>query len=141
MEARPPAPKSPRWSAERRAFPPLRDAGRFASARARRVTQARSRASCVTISALARVLCHAAGQPGAAAPGRLSALRPPLVGGGNLQKPRAPNAPRERDVLFDIVRTRVVVGRVHRDSNYFAPPHSRPLAVASLCSPQPSHSL
>src|ERR1700738_4069464 len=53
--------KSPRWSAAggRRevGVPPLRDVGRFASAPA-----------CYVI----------AGQPGAAAPGRLSALRPPL---------------------------------------------------------------
>src|ERR1700730_13912109 len=59
------------------------------------------------ISAFTRVLCDAAGLPDAAASGRLSALRPPLVGVESCKTPGA-DASRERDVvragLFDIVR-------------------------------------
>src|SRR6266481_1732663 len=104
--------KCPRWKhgprpkiamVERRKarVPPLRDAG---APRKRpgppRDTRAFS-ASCVThisaftrvlcnISAFTRVLCHAAGQPGAAAPGRLSALRPPLIRVEKVARTRAP---------------------------------------------------
>ena len=41
------------------------------------------------ISAFTRVLCDAAGPPDAAASGRLSALRPPLIGVEEIRKPRA----------------------------------------------------
>ena len=58
-----------------------------------------------------------AGQPGAAAPGRLSALRPPLVGVDQFQDPGA-NAPREQDVLraglFDIVNQEMRSGPIVR---------------------------
>src|SRR5262245_27594847 len=69
--------KPPRWSAERRAS-------------LRRETQG--------VSQTPGPPC--AGQPGAAAPGRLSALRPPLGGGTRFQNSGA-NAPRERLRLFD----------------------------------------
>ena len=82
--------KCPRWKhgprpkitmVERRKarVPPLRDAG----APRKRPGPPRD------ISAFTRVLCHAAGPPDAAASGRLSALRPPLVG-VERYKPRAP---------------------------------------------------
>jgi hypothetical protein len=51
------------------------------------------------ISAFTRVLCHAAGPPDAAASGRLSALRPPLIGVEEIGKDPGAHAPRERGVL------------------------------------------
>ena len=54
------------------------------------------------VSAFTRVLCDAAGPPGAAAPGRLSALRPPLIGVEEIDKDPGANAPRERIVLREL---------------------------------------
>src|SRR5260370_4468932 len=79
--------KPPRWSAERRASLRIR------GTRAPRWVPGPLR------------YC---GPTGTAAPVRLSALRPPLVGVETLQTPGA-NAPRERIGLFEIVR-RVSVG-------------------------------
>src|SRR5262249_25079182 len=83
-EARPRGPKPPRWSAERRAS---RVMGRKAP---------RKRPAY-------RVMIRLTG---AAAPERLSALRPPSlrVSEATMQTPGADNAPRERDGLFEIVR-------------------------------------
>src|SRR5215813_9600234 len=74
-EKRPPGPKSPRWSAERRASP--RDAGASHAPWARR--KARS--------------------AGAAAPAHYLGAPPPLISGARSQKqnPGAKNAPRERE--------------------------------------------
>src|SRR5882757_5589425 len=80
--------KCPRWKhgprpkiamVERRKarVPPLRDAG----APRKRPGPLRD------ISAFTRVLYHAAGPPDAAASGRLSALRPPLIGWTKFQDP------------------------------------------------------
>src|SRR5215510_3642586 len=82
-EARPRGPKPPRWSAERRAS---RVMGRKAP---------RKRLAY-------RVMIRLTG---AAAPERLSALRPPSlrVSEATMQTPGADNAPRERDGLFEIV--------------------------------------
>ena len=89
--------KCPRWKhgprpkiamVERRKarVPPLRNAG----APRKRPGPPRD------ISAFTRVLCDAAGPPGAAAPGRLSALRPPLIGVEDIGQDPGANAPRER---------------------------------------------
>ena len=89
-----PGPKSPRRSAERRASRVMgRKALRSAPSLPR---QKRSRAS------------DAAGPTGAAAPVRLSALRPPLMVGIQFHAPGA-NAPRECDRLFEIVRCECTV--------------------------------
>jgi hypothetical protein len=52
-----------------------------------------------------------AGPPGAVAPGRLSALRPPLIREVPRSQPGR-SAPRERDWLFEIVRQEFFVGWV-----------------------------
>src|ERR1700716_787211 len=82
--------KCPRWkhgprpkivTVERRKarVPPLRDAG-----------APRKRPGPPRDISATRVLCDAAGPPDAAASGRLSALRPPLIGWETLAKTRAP---------------------------------------------------
>ena len=76
--------------------PPLRDAG----APRKRPGPPRD------ISAFMRVLCHAAGPPDAAASGRLSALRPPLIGVDKVSNPGAMRRGNEMCCagLFDIVK-------------------------------------
>src|SRR5882724_1791873 len=72
--------------------------------------------------------------PGAAAPGRLSALRPPL-GGGNLFHHPGAIAPRERLGLFDIVSSPPATRnppRMKPGSLYVAAPSTKAPALVDL---------
>src|ERR1700716_1477885 len=92
--------KCPRWkhgprpkivTVERRKarVPPLRDAGAPRKRPGPPRDISATRVLC-NIRASMRVWCDAAGPPDAAASGRLSALRPPLIGWETLAKTRAP---------------------------------------------------
>src|SRR6516162_11332566 len=113
-EARPRSPKSPRWSAERRAS---RVMGRKAPRQAPGVPR----------------YVHAQRVPLHPNVSRRSAHPSFGVSEAKLQTPGAKNAPRERDGLFDIVRWELpkTVRRRAADSVRPEPPHPEERACAS----------